>query len=108
ILAAFEMHEILWELRQHSACLNCGRWDYIFSFIKKFRNRPDFMLPNRAQVTMTVPFLAFYVDLLIQTCHKRSIHAMGGQAAHIPIKNDPEANERALEKVRQDKLREVK
>ena len=108
ILAAFEMHEILWELRDHSAGLNCGRWDYIFSFIKKFRNRPDFMLPNRAQVTMTAHFLASYVDLLIQTCHKRGIHAMGGMAAQIPIKNDPEANERALEKVRQDKLREVK
>jgi malate synthase len=108
ILAAFEMHEILWELRPHSAGLNCGRWDYIFSFIKKFRNRPDFMLPNRAQVTMTVHFLASYVDLLIQTCHKRGIHAMGGMAAQIPIKNDPEANNAALEKVRQDKLREVK
>jgi malate synthase len=108
IVAAFEMHEILWELRNHSAGLNCGRWDYIFSFIKKFRNRPDFMLPNRAQVTMTVPFLAAYVDLLIQTCHKRNIHAMGGMAAQIPIKNDPTANEAALEKVRLDKLREVK
>ena len=108
ILAAFEMHEILWELRAHSAGLNCGRWDYIFSFIKKFRNRPDFMLPNRAQVTMTVHFLASYVDLLIQTCHKRGIHAMGGMAAQIPIKNDPAANDAALEKVRQDKLREVK
>ena len=108
ILGAFEMHEILWELRNHSAGLNCGRWDYIFSFIKKFRNRPDFMLPNRAQVTMTVPFLAAYVDLLIQTCHKRNIHAMGGMAAQIPIKNDPAANEAALEKVRLDKLREVK
>jgi malate synthase len=108
ILAAFEMHEILYELRNHSAGLNCGRWDYIFSFIKKFRNRPDFMLPDRAQVTMTVHFLASYVDLLIQTCHKRGIHAMGGMAAQIPIKNDPEANDRALEKVRQDKLREVK
>jgi malate synthase len=108
ILGAFEMNEILWELRDHSAGLNCGRWDYIFSFIKKFRNRPDFMLPNRAQVTMTVHFLASYVDLLIQTCHKRGIHAMGGMAAQIPIKNDPEANDRALEKVRQDKLREVK
>jgi malate synthase len=108
ILAAFEMHEILWELRAHSAGLNCGRWDYIFSFIKKFRNRPDFLLPDRAQVTMTVHFLASYVDLLIQTCHKRGIHAMGGMAAQIPIKNDPEANNSALEKVRQDKLREVK
>jgi len=108
ILASFEMHEILWELRDHSAGLNCGRWDYIFSFIKKMRNRADFMLPDRAQVTMTVHFLASYVDLLIQTCHKRGIHAMGGMAAQIPIKNDPEANERALEKVRQDKIREVK
>ena len=108
ILGAFEMHEILYELRNHSAGLNCGRWDYIFSFIKKFRNKPEFMLPDRAQVTMTVHFLASYVDLLIQTCHKRGIHAMGGMAAQIPIKNDPEANDRALEKVRQDKLREVK
>ena len=108
ILAAFEMHEILWELRDHSAGLNCGRWDYIFSFIEKLRNRPDFMLPNRAQVTMTVHFLASYVDLLIQTCHKRGIHAMGGMAAQIPIKGDPEANNAALEKVRLDKLREVK
>ncbi len=108
ILAAFEMHEILWELRNHSAGLNCGRWDYIFSFIKKLRNRPDFTLPNRAQVTMTVHFLASYVDLLIQTCHKRGIHAMGGMAAQIPIKNDPAANDAALEKVRLDKLREVK
>lgn len=108
ILGAFEMHEILWELRDHSAGLNCGRWDYIFSFIKKLRNRPDFMLPNRAQVTMTVHFLASYVDLLIQTCHKRGIHAMGGMAAQIPIKGDPEANNAALEKVRLDKLREAK
>src|SRR5271166_5427160 len=108
ILAAFEMDEILYELRDHSSGLNCGRWDYIFSFIKKFRNRPDFMLPNRAQVTMTTHFLASYVDLLIQTCHKRNIHAMGGMAAQIPIKNDPAANDLALEKVRQDKLREVK
>ena len=108
ILGAFEMHEILWELRDHSAGLNCGRWDYIFSFIKKLRNRPDFMLPNRAQVTMTVHFLASYVDLLIQTCHKRGIHAMGGMAAQIPIKNDPAANDAALEKVRLDKLREVR
>src|SRR5713226_7132687 len=108
ILAAFEMDEILYELREHSSGLNCGRWDYIFSFIKKFRNRPDFLLPNRAQVTMDRDFLKAYVDLLIQTCHRRGIHAMGGMAAQIPIKNDPEANERALEKVRQDKVREVK
>jgi len=108
ILAAFEMDEILYELRDHSSGLNCGRWDYIFSFIKKFRNRPDFVLPNRAQVTMDRDFLKAYVDLLIHTCHRRGIHAMGGMAAQIPIKSDPEANENALEKVRQDKLREVK
>jgi malate synthase len=107
ILAAFEMDEILHELRDHSAGLNCGRWDYIFSFIKKFRNRPDFVLPNRALVTMDRHFLNSYVHLLIQTCHRRGIHAMGGMAAQIPIKNDPAANESALEKVRQDKLREV-
>ena len=101
------MDEILYELREHSAGLNCGRWDYIFSFIKKFRHRPDFVLPDRAQVTMERHFLKSYVDLLIQTCHRRGIHAMGGMAAQIPIKNDPEANERALDKVRQDKLREV-
>jgi len=108
ILAAFEMHEILYELRDHSAGLNCGRWDYIFSFIKKFRHRPDFLLPNRAQVTMDRHFLNAYVQLLIETCHRRGVHAMGGMAAQIPIKNDPEANERALDKVRQDKLREVR
>jgi malate synthase len=108
ILAAFEMDEILWELRDHSAGLNCGRWDYIFSFIKKFRNRPEFTLPNRAQVTMDKAFLNAYVQLLIRTCHRRGIHAMGGMAAQIPIKNDPAANDAALEKVRQDKLREVK
>ena len=108
ILAAFEMDEILYELREHSAGLNCGRWDYIFSFIKKFRNRPDFVLPNRAEVTMTQHFLHSYVQLLIKTCHRRGIHAMGGMAAQIPIKNDPVANEKALEKVREDKLREVK
>src|SRR5579862_1029219 len=108
ILASFEMDEILWELRDHSAGLNCGRWDYIFSFIKKFRNRPDFVLPNRALVTMERPFLNSYVQLLIKTCHRRGIHAMGGMAAQVPIKNDPVANEQALDKVRQDKLREVK
>jgi len=108
ILGAFEMDEILYELRDHSSGLNCGRWDYIFSFIKKFRNRPDFLLPNRAQVTMDRDFLKAYVDLLIQTCHRRGIHAMGGMAAQIPIKGDPDANEKALDKVRQDKLREVK
>jgi malate synthase len=108
ILAAFEMDEILYELRQHSAGLNCGRWDYIFSFIKKFRNRPDFVLPNRSTITMDRHFLNSYVLLLIETCHRRGIHAMGGMAAQIPIKNDPAANEKALEKVRQDKLREVR
>ncbi|MBL8231091.1 MAG: malate synthase A [Bryobacterales bacterium] len=108
ILAAFEMDEILFELRDHSAGLNCGRWDYIFSYIKKLGHRADKVLPNRGQVTMDKAFLKAYCDLLIQTCHKREIHAMGGMAAQIPIKGDPEANQRALDKVRQDKLREVK
>ncbi len=108
ILAAFEMDEILYELKDHSAGLNCGRWDYIFSFIKKFRQRPDCVLPDRARVTMDRHFLKSYVDLLIQTCHRRGAHAMGGMAAQIPIKHDPAANEAALEKVRQDKLREVR
>jgi malate synthase len=108
ILAAFQMDEILYELRDHSSGLNCGRWDYIFSFIKKFRQHSDFLLPNRAQVTMDRHFLNSYVQLLIKTCHRRGIHAMGGMAAQIPIKNDPVANETALDKVRQDKLREVK
>jgi malate synthase len=108
ILASFEMDEILYELKDHSAGLNCGRWDYIFSFIKKFRNHKEFVLPNRSEVTMTRHFLKSYVDLLIQTCHRRNIHAMGGMAAQVPIKNDPVANEEALEKVRLDKLREVK
>jgi malate synthase len=108
IPAAFEMDEILFELRDHSAGLNCGRWDYIFSFIKKFSHRADWVLPDRAQVTMERHFLKSYVDLLIETCHRRGIHAMGGMAAQIPIKNDPEANQRAIEKVWQDKLREVK
>src|SRR3989441_1357415 len=108
IPAAFEMDEILYELRDHSAGLNCGRWDYIFSFIKKFRSRPNFVLPDRARVTMDRHFLRSYVDLLIQTCHRRGAHAMGGMAAQIPIKHDPAANEAALDKVRQDKLREVR
>ena len=108
ILAAFEMDEILWELRDHSAGLNCGRWDYIFSFIKTFKNHPKFMMPDRVTVTMDKHFLKSYVDLLIQTCHRREIHAMGGMAAQIPIKNDAAANAAAMEKVRQDKLREVK
>jgi malate synthase len=108
ILAAFEMHEILWELRDHSAGLNCGRWDYIFSFIKKFRAREDFITPDRGSISMDKAFLAAYVDLLIRTCHRRGIHAMGGMAAQIPIKDDREANEAAFAKVRADKLREVK
>jgi malate synthase len=108
IPAAFEMDEILYELREHSAGLNCGRWDYIFSFIKKFRSHPEFVLPDRAEVAMTQPFLRSYVELLIHTCHKRNIHAMGGMAAQIPIKNDEKANEEALERVREDKLREVR
>jgi len=108
ILAAFEMDEILYELRDHSAGLNCGRWDYIFSFIKKFRNRPSALLPDRAQVTMDRAFLKAYVDLLIRTCHRRGVHAMGGMAAQIPIRNDPAANEAALARVRADKLREVR
>jgi malate synthase len=107
ILAAFEMDEILYELRNHSAGLNCGRWDYIFSFIKTFRNHPQFVMPNRAQVTMKRHFLNAYVQLLIRTCHRRNIHAMGGMAAQIPIKNDPLANEAALAKVQEDKHREV-
>jgi malate synthase len=108
ILGAFQMDEILYELRNHSSGLNCGRWDYIFSYIKKFKQRPDFLVPNRALVTMDRHFLNSYVQLLIKTCHRRGIHAMGGMAAQIPIKNDPVANEKALDKVRQDKLREVK
>jgi len=107
ILAVFEMDEILYELREHSAGLNCGRWDYIFSFIKKFRNNPNFVLPDRAVVTMDCHFLKSYVDLLIRTCHKRGVHAMGGMAAQIPIKNDEKANNAAMEKVKQDKLREA-
>lgn len=107
ILAAFEMDEILYELRAHSAGLNCGRWDYIFSFIKKFANRRDRVLPDRDLVTMTRPFMDAYVRLLIKTCHRRGVHAMGGMAAQIPIKNDPEANRIAMEKVAADKKREA-
>ncbi len=107
ILAAFEMDEILYELRNHSAGLNCGRWDYIFSAIKKRRNDPSFILPDRALVTMTTHFMRSYSLLLIQTCHRRNAHAMGGMAAQIPIKNDPQANEAAMEKVRLDKVREA-
>jgi malate synthase len=107
IMAVFEMDEILYELRDHMAGLNCGRWDYIFSYIKKFRNRADFILPDRAQVTMTVHFLRSYSQELIKTCHRRGAFAMGGMAPQIPIKNDPEANEAAMAKVRADKEREA-
>nr|AAQ75800.3 malate synthase 1 [Paracoccidioides brasiliensis] len=108
ISAAFEMDEIIYELRDHSSGLNCGRWDYIFSFIKKFRQNPSFVLPDRSDVTMTVPFMDAYVKLLIKTCHRRGVHAMGGMAAQIPIKDDPKANEAAMASVRADKLREVR
>jgi malate synthase len=108
ILAAFEMDEILYELREHSAGLNCGRWDYIFSFIKKFRRRADFLLPDRAAVTMERHFLKSYVELLIRTCHRRGAHAMGGMAAQIPIRDDPAANAAAMARVRADKLREAR
>ena len=107
ILAAFEMEEILYELRDHSAGLNCGRWDYIFSCIKKFRTRPGFVLADRVLVTMTTHFLNSYSLLAIQTCHKRGAHAIGGMAAQIPIKNDPVANDEALAKVKADKEREA-
>jgi malate synthase len=107
ITAAFEMDEILYELREHSAGLNCGRWDYIFSCIKKFRNNRDFCLADRALITMTTHFMHSYSLLCIKTCHKRNAHAMGGMAAQIPIKTDAEANEIALEKVRTDKEREA-
>lgn len=108
ITAAFEMEEILYELRDHAAGLNCGRWDYIFSFIKKFRHAPAFLLPERSQVTMAVPFMRAYTQLVIKTCHKRGAHAIGGMAAQIPVKNDKQANALAFSKVREDKLREVK
>ncbi|KAJ1563794.1 hypothetical protein HK096_010976, partial [Nowakowskiella sp. JEL0078] len=107
ILAAFEMEEIIFELRDHSSGLNCGRWDYIFSFIKRFRNHPDKVLPDRSDVSMTSPFMDAYVRLLIHTCHKRGVHAMGGMAAQIPIKDNIAANDAAMNKVRSDKLREV-
>ena len=108
ILAAFEMDEILYELREHIVGLNCGRWDYIFSYIKKFRNRADFVLPDRSSVTMERHFLKSYVDLLIRTCHRRGAHAMGGMAAQIPIRDNPAANEAAMAKVRADKQREAR
>jgi malate synthase len=107
ILAAFEMEEILYELREHSSGLNAGRWDYIFSIIKKFRNRSDFVLPDRAQVTMTVPFMRAYTLLLVKTCHRRGAHAMGGMAAFIPSRRDAEVNRVALAKVKEDKDREA-
>jgi malate synthase len=107
ILAAFEMEEILYELREHSSGLNAGRWDYIFSIIKKFRNRPDFVLPDRAQVTMTVPFMRAYTQLLVKTCHRHGAHAMGGMAAFIPSRRDAEVNRVALAKVKEDKDREA-
>jgi malate synthase len=106
VLSAFEMDEILYELRDHSAGLNAGRWDYIFSIIKKFSSRPDFLLPDRAQVTMTVPFMRAYTELLVKTCHRRGAFAMGGMAAFIPSRRDPKVNEVALPRVRDDKLRE--
>lgn len=107
IPAAFQMDEILYELREHSAGLNCGRWDYIFSYIKRLRNQPEVILPDRSQVTMTSPFMRAYTLLAIQTCHKRNAPAIGGMAAQIPIKGDDEANAAAFEKVREDKRREA-
>jgi len=107
ILAAFEMEEILYELREHVSGLNAGRWDYIFSLIKKFCHHPDRVLPDRAQVTMTVPFMRAYTELLVKTCHRRGAHAIGGMAAYIPSRKDPRTNEIALAKVREDKQREV-
>jgi len=107
ILAAFEMDEILYELREHSAGLNCGRWDYIYSYIKKFAEDPKAVMPDRAQVTMTAHFLRSYSLHLIKTCHRRNVHAMGGMAAQIPIREDAAANAAAMEKVRADKQREA-
>jgi malate synthase len=107
VLAAFEMEEILWELREHAAGLNAGRWDYMFSVIKTFRERPEFVLPDRNSVTMTAPFMRAYTELLVRTCHRRGAHAMGGMAAFIPSRRDRDLNERALAKVREDKQREA-
>ena len=107
ILAAFEMEEILYELREHAAGLNAGRWDYLFSIIKNFRERPEFVLPDRAQLTMGVPFMRAYTELLVRTCHRRHAHAIGGMAAFIPSRRDPEVNATALTKVREDKGREA-
>jgi malate synthase len=108
ILAAFEMDEILYELRAHAAGLNAGRWDYLFSIIKNFRDRPEFLLPDRGQLTMTVPFMRAYTELLVKTCHRRGAHAIGGMAAFIPSRRDPEVNETALARVREDKAREAR
>ncbi|CUM68399.1 uncharacterized protein PRCAT00006122001 [Priceomyces carsonii] len=105
--AAFQMDEIIYQLRQHIGGLNCGRWDYIFSYIKSLRNHAEFILPDRSQVTMAAPFMSSYVKLLVHTCHKRQVHALGGMAAQIPIKNDEQRNKAALENVAKDKLREV-
>ena len=108
ITASYQLDEIIYNLKDHIVGLNCGRWDYIFSYIKKFKNHANFVVPNRDQVTMTTPFMAAYSKLVIQRCHKRGILAIGGMAAQIPIKNDEEANAMAIEKVRKDKEREVK
>lgn len=107
ILAAFEMDEILFELKDHAAGLNAGRWDYIFSMIKKLGSMPQFVLPDRAAVTMAVPFMRAYATLLVQTCHKRGAHAIGGMAAFIPSRRDAQVNERAMTRVREDKMREA-
>jgi malate synthase len=107
ILAAFEMDEILYELREHAAGLNAGRWDYLFSIIKNFRERPEFVLPDRSQLTMAVPFMRAYTELLVRTCHRRQAHAIGGMAAFIPSRRDPEVNATALARVREDKGREA-
>jgi malate synthase len=108
ILAAYEMDEILYELRDHAAGLNAGRWDYLFSIIKNFRDRPDFLLPDRSQLTMTVPFMRAYTELLVKTCHRRGAHAIGGMAAFIPSRRDPQVNATALARVREDKIREAR
>ena len=107
ITASFQIDEIIYELKEHMAGLNCGRWDYIFSYIKKFRNHPNFIVPERSQVTMTSPFMAAYSLAVIQRCHKRNVHAIGGMAAQIPVKDDEAKNEEAFTKVKNDKLREV-
>ncbi|HJR17197.1 MAG TPA: malate synthase A, partial [Gemmatimonadales bacterium] len=108
ILAAFQMDEILYELREHAAGLNAGRWDYLFSIIKNFRDSPEFVLPDRSQLSMSVPFMQAYTELLVKTCHRRDAHAIGGMAAFIPSRRDPEVNETALARVREDKAREAR